>query len=97
MTRARDYDYVCPTCTRRRQGNRTTSNHTDDSIVLGPTETEVVEEVESFCYLGSIVDREDGVVRAVCARVATAWSKWRDISSLLGNRRISLKTELTST
>ena len=81
-------DYVCPTCTRRRQGNPT---QTDDSIVLGPAVGEVVEEVESFCYLGSIVDREGGVERAIRARVATAWTKWREIAGLLGNRRIPLK------
>ena len=47
----------------------------------------MVEEVESFCYLGSIVDREGGVERAVRARVVTAWSKWREIPSLLENKR----------
>ena len=81
-------DYVCPTCIRRRQGHPT---HIDDSIVLGSADNEVVEEVESFCYLGSIVDREGGVERAVRARVATACAKWREISGLLGNKRIPLK------
>ena len=53
--------------------------------MLGPSETEVVEEVESFCYLGSIVDR------AVRAMMVTAWSKRQDISNLLRNRWIPLK------
>ena len=86
MNRARDY--VCPRCTRQRQGFPV---QTDDSIIVGPAASEVVEEVESFCYLGSIVDREGGVERAVRARVATAWSKWREIAGLLGNKRIPLK------
>ena len=88
VTRARDYDYVCPRCIRQRQGIPVRA---DDSIVVGPAVSEVVEEVESFCYLGSIVDREGGVERAVRARVATAWTKWREISGLLGNKRIPLK------
>ena len=37
------------------------------------------------------MDREGGVERTVRARVATAWFKWQEISSLLGNRRIPLK------
>ena len=86
VTRARDY--VCPACTRRGQG---IPSQTDDSVVIGTAESEVVEEVESFCYLGSIVDREGGVERAVRARVATAWTKWREISGLLANKRIPLK------
>ena len=59
--------------------------------MLGPAEIEVVEEVGSFSYLGSIVDREGGVEKAVRARAATAWFRWREISSLLGNLRIPLK------
>ena len=84
-------EYVCPTCIRSRQGHPT---RIDDSIVLGPAESEMVEEVESFCYLGSMVDREGGVERAVRSRVATAWTKWREISGLLGNRRIPLKNRV---
>ena len=81
-------DFVCASCIRRRDGRPA---QTDD-IVLGPMESDVVEEVESFCYLGSILDREGGVERAVRARVAAAWSKWREIAGLLGNRRIPLKS-----
>ena len=50
-----------------------------------------MKEVESFCYLGSKVDRECVVEGADRARVGTAWSKWREMSSLLRNRRIPLK------
>ena len=82
-------DYVCPTCTRRRHGG--TAIPQSDEIVVGPAVNDVVEEVETFCYLGSVVDREGGVERAVRARVASAWTKWREISGLLCNRRIPLK------
>ena len=44
-----------------------------------------IEEVEKFCYLGDIVDCEVGVERSVRARIAAAWSKWREIRSLLTN------------
>ena len=55
------------------------------------TEDGTIEEVESFCYLGDVLDREGGAERAVRARVAAAWKKWREISSLLCNRGIPLK------
>jgi len=32
-----------------------------------------------------------GLEKAVRARVATAWKKWREIASLIANRRIPLK------
>ena len=80
-------DFVCSTCRRREQGNVPQP----EDIPVGPSESDVVEEVESFCYLGSIVDRQGDVERAVRSRVATAWSKWREIAGLLCNRRIPLR------
>ena len=32
-----------------------------------------------FCYLGDVLDSEGGAERAVRARVAAAWRKWREI------------------
>ena len=32
-----------------------------------------MQEVEYFCYLGDVIDCKAGVVRAVRARIATAW------------------------
>ena len=48
--------------------------------------------MESFCYLGSVLDRDGGVDRAVRLRVVAAWTKWREIAGLLCNRRIPLKS-----
>ena len=51
-----------------------------------------MDEVETFCSLGSVLDREVGVEGAVRARVAAAWAKWREIAGLLCNRWIPLKS-----
>ena len=56
-----------------------------------------VEEVKEFCYLGDLLDSERGVEQAVRMRVSAAWYKWRDISSLLINKTVPLKTEPEST
>jgi hypothetical protein len=51
---------------------------------------EMVEEVKTFRYLGDVIDSEGGVERAVRARVASAWNKWREISALLRNEGVPL-------
>ena len=38
-------------------------------------EGQSLEEAVKFCYFGDFLYREDGVERAVRARVATAWIK----------------------
>ena len=48
----------------------------------------VVEEVQQFCYLCDVLHSEDGVGKAVRARVAAAWGEWREISGLLINQGI---------
>ena len=50
-----------------------------------------IEEVHEFCYLGDVLDCDAGVERAVRARVAAAWKKWREMASLLINKSIPLK------
>ena len=50
-----------------------------------------IKEVQEFCYLGVVVDCKAGVERAVRARVAAAWNKWREMVILLKNRHIPLK------
>ena len=84
----RTVNYVCPTCTTPVNGRAVEEEH----ITLGPGSNNVVEEVESFMYLGDVVDREGGVERSVRARVAAAWCKWREITGLLCNKRIPLKS-----
>ena len=50
----------------------------------------VIGVVTQFCYLGDMLDSEGGAERAVRARVAAPWRKWREISGLLLNKGISL-------
>ena len=46
--------------------------------------------VTQFCHLGDVLDSVGGAVRAVRARVAAVWGKWRAISRLLLNKGIPL-------
>ena len=60
----------------------------DDSVV---TSDGTIEEVYQFCYLGDVLDCSGGSERAVRSRLATAWSKWRGLCSLLCNKSVPLK------
>ena len=55
-------------------------------------ETEIVNlpTVQSFKYLGSTIDRGGGVSKDVPSRVAKAWSKWRDFSGVICDKKIPM-------
>ena len=50
-----------------------------------------LEVVDSFRYLGDLLTCEGGVESAVRDRISGAWSKWRELASLLVNKSIPLK------
>ena len=76
--------YTCPVCS----GTRQRPVQSDDSIAL---DRGTIDEVREFCYLGDMLDSEGGAERAVRHRIAVAWFKWRELSSLLSNKAIPLK------
>ena len=88
VVHARDFDYACPTRARRRLGSTVWIN---DSIVDGLTVNDLLEEVETFCCLGSSVCKEGGVDRAVHDRVVRDRTNWHEVSGILCNRKIPLK------
>ncbi len=51
-----------------------------------------LEKVQQFCYLGDVLDYEAGVGRAVRVRVAATWGTWQEISNLLVNHNIGLRS-----
>ena len=53
---------------------------------------DVLETVEKFCYRGDMISCYGGASEAVSARTASAWKKFRDLSSVLvGKQGLSLK------
>lgn len=51
-----------------------------------------LQVMDQFCYLGEMSSCENVVDTAVRKRIAAAWGKWREIASLLVNRKIPLGT-----
>ena len=49
-----------------------------------------IEEVNSFCYLGEVLDTSQGAESAVKYRIFTAWKNWKELASLLVNKNIPL-------
>ena len=60
-----------------------------EGIVAVPQRLEVgkdsLEIVDSFCYLGDLISCGVGLGLAVRDRIYRAWSKWRELVSLLVN------------
>ena len=50
--------------------------------------------VQSFKYLGSTIDRGGGASKDVGNRVTKAWSKWRELSGVICNKKIPTKLKL---
>ncbi len=86
-------NFVCPIYVRGEEEKEERVDGGDDagdaSLVVDGGE---LEEVPQFSYLGDVLDCEAGVERAVRARVAAAWGRWRKISNLLVNRNIGLRS-----
>ena len=77
-------NYICLVCNGARQNIPAV----DESIV---TDAGTIEEVTEFTYLGDVISCGGGAETSVRHRIAIAWHKWREISSLLSNRGIPLK------
>ena len=54
--------------------------------------TDKLEVVASFCYLGDMLSAGGGYEIAVTTRVKTAWKKFRELLPVLRSRHLSYKT-----
>ncbi|XP_065321208.1 uncharacterized protein LOC135928678 [Gordionus sp. m RMFG-2023] len=50
-----------------------------------------LEKVDKFCYLGDMLNADGGVDSAVVARIRQAWMKFREMSSILTNKKLKGK------
>ena len=52
---------------------------------------DTLESVGEFCYLGDMVNADDGADSAVVARIRCAWKMFRELSHILTFKGASLK------
>ena len=73
-----------------------TTGDTDPVRINKYMETEMVNlpTVQSFTYLGSTIDRGGGARKDVDNRVTKAWSKWRELSGVICDKKIPTKLKL---
>ena len=73
-----------------------TTEETDPVGTKSYMETEMVNlpTVQSFKYLGSTIDRRRGASKDVENRVARAWSKWRELSGVICNKKVPTKLKI---
>nr|GEY92814.1 hypothetical protein [Tanacetum cinerariifolium] len=62
--------------------------HQEVDIRIGD---QILQPNESFRYLGSMIHRSERIDEDVVHRIRTGWVKWRAVSGVLCDRRISLK------
>ena len=73
-----------------------TTEETDPVGMKSYLETEMVNlpTVQSFIYLGSTIDRRGGASKDVESRVAKAWSKWRELSTVICDKKVPTKLKI---
>ena len=78
--------FICKKCVSRGVETRRVDKEEVNRIADG------VEIVENFCYLGDMIQKEGGCDKAVRERVRKGWLKFKELSGVVCNRRIALKT-----
>jgi len=53
--------------------------------------SEVVDKVDSFKYLGSVLQKNGRFDKDIMHRIKCGWMKWREASSVLCDRRIPIR------
>ena len=63
----------------------------DEQVTLG---NEKIDQVRSFCYLGSIISKDGGSGEDVKSRIAKAQGVFSQLKKVWKNRKISLQTKI---
>jgi hypothetical protein len=78
-------NFTCSICSGQKQSNIKGNN----TFTL--KQGVVLEKVTSFSYLGDKIQANGGAQEAVRNRIRVAWSKWREVASLLVKKEIAIK------
>jgi len=76
--------FVCKSCERPAETRQSYNEGHAGTLVNG------IETVQSFCYLGDVLQSDGGCDIAVTERVRKGWFKFRELSGVLCNRRLPL-------
>ena len=66
---------------------------TDESLVIKDCSGNELIQVDTFKYLGSMVNAKGGCVEDVKHRIKVAWQKWKDLSSVICDKRMPVRVK----
>jgi len=78
--------FVCDVCLKGRKECKGVIQ--EGYLDLG--EGTVIERVESYCYLGDVLNNDGDVKSAIVARIRNGWKKFKDLSPILTDKKVSL-------
>ena len=52
-----------------------------------------LKQVDEFCYLGTVIEEKGGSSKSVRAKIGKAWQKWREVTGVVCDKRMPLKTK----
>ena len=63
---------------------------TAESLQITDKNGKALKQVENFKYLGSVIHAQGGNEEDITARIAAAWKKWKELSGVLCDRRMTV-------
>lgn len=66
-------------------------SRTEEVLVVRDRDGNALKQVETFKYLGSMLNAKGGCEVDVRNRIKAAWQKWRDLTGVLCDRKISVQ------
>ena len=66
-------------------------SHQQGVVTVVKLEGEPLPSIYSFKYLGSVIDGSGGCRKDVDGRIKVAWSKWRDLSGVIYDKKVHIK------
>ena len=84
--------------TLKRRGLKINSKKTEvmvsgkrrEDVNVTDTKGDDIMQVEGFCYLGSLLEESGGCSKEVQLRISKAWRKWREVSGVVCDKRMTI-------
>ena len=67
------------------------SKNGEEQVNIRDMHREELKQVKSFKYLGSLINNKGGCEKEVHARVSASWMKWREVKTVLNDKRMAMR------
>ena len=66
-------------------------SNSDEPVMIQDSRGNILKQVETFKYLGSMVNATGGCEEDVKHRIKTAWQKWKDLSGVVCDKKMAVE------